>query len=597
MSINTPSTTNKMHTNKMRYKILTAGIVVFASVSFAQSQRDTTSVNRSVMVERDFQPVIQDAGKIISLPKEIEPVVEKTNPSYADFTTPIDFNDTLSMLMPEKLQHKPYDVKSGFLRLGIGYPLNTIADLMYPILKNENNMLDLSLHHLGAFGDKNHSKTSLKLQYDHLFDNFGIYAGIGGMHEHYNYYGRWFGINRPFILSEIASQYGSSVYRMPNGSDISLYNISAFPLNETNWRINTNVGVKSLPATDGLEYKAELQYNVFKAVKVPVNENHLRLKGAVEVPFDDNRLGMKLEINNMNYSADDTAAFRFPDSYSVIKFNPYFKMIGYTGFIKLGVKTGIASNHGQVFTPSPDVEAQWNAIHDYLAIYGGVTGDLQLSTLDYTYNQNRYLHSPLRLNDVYTPIDAYGGIKFKPAYNFLFDIFGSYKIIDRQYFFINREFISQTAPEDNLAKIYQNRFDVVYADANHATAGLRADYNYKKQVHVYLKGAYHYWDVSEQQYAWQMPEFDIDFGANVQIMNNTNIFTQIFFQDGKYAKLGDRAVKMTPTLDINIGASYIYNDRLSLFIKLNNLLNKHYDIYYGYEVQGINATIGATVSF
>ncbi|VBB44587.1 hypothetical protein TRIP_D260001 [uncultured Paludibacter sp.] len=316
----------------------------------------------------------------------------------------------------------------------------------------------------------------------------------------------------------------------------------------------------------------------------------------VEVPFNDNKLGMSMEINNLQYSVYNQDNFSFPKTYSVIKFNPYYKITGDAGFLKLGVKTGI-SNQGQTFTPSPDVEAQWNAIPDNLALYGGVTGDLRINTMSLMYDENRYLSSPLRLNDLYTPINAFAGVKFKPAYNFLLDVFGSYKTIHDQYFFINREYTSNDVPEQNLERIYQNRFDVIYADAVQSTVGLRADYNYKNQVNVYLKGAYNYWDVDGEQYAWQLPVWDIDFGTSVQIMNNINVFTQIFFQDGRYAKLGDKAVKMTPTLDINLGGSYTYNNWLSFFAKLNNILNKKYDIYYGYQVQGINGMVGVTLSF
>lgn len=590
----------------MKFKIILTIVCVLNTVFLSAQQAKTDSVvNRSVMVERDFQPVIQDAGKIITPPKESEPQVDILTPEYSDFALPLKISYDIKSLDPEILVHQKNDTKSGYFRFGIGYPANTLADFMYPVLKTENNRLDFALHHLGAFGEKTHSATSATLQYDHLFDNFSIFAGLKGSHDYFNYYGKWFGVQKPFIMSAAAasSDYNSKDVMYNNSFDnsvISLYDLSGLPLNETHWRVGGHIGVKSLPQSDGIKYLFDLQYNIFQSVRENTNENDIALKGLFEVPFGDNFLGMNIDMHNMGYSVYNIDKFNFPKTYSVVKINPYYKASSEVGFLKLGLKIGISPNYGQIFTPSPDVQAQWNAIKEYLAIYGGVTGDLQINSMSDMYDKNRYLSSPLRLNDLYTPIDAYAGIKFKPAYNFLFDVFGNYKIITKQYFFVNRKYgLSQhvIGLPSNLDSIYQNRFDVLYANATKSTIGLRADYNYQNRVNVYLKGAYNFWDVDGQQYAWQMPVWDIDFGASAKIMDNINVSTQVFFQDGRYAKIGNNAVAMTPTLDINLSGSYSYNDWMSFFVKFNNLLNRHYDTYYGYEVQGINAMAGVILSF
>lgn len=583
----------------MKIKILTLLLIVSATVIVTAQNVTTDSViNRSVTVERDFQPVIKDAGKIIAMPKEIEPEIEKSKPAYADFTTPVKVKYTVKALDPEILVHQPHDAKNGFLRLGIGYPLNTLGDFMYPLLKNKNNRLDFSLNHLGAFSDFKHSKTTASLQYDHIFDNFSIFAGVKGSHDFFNYYGRWFGNDTTFILADAAQKFPNAIYNSPDNSEISLYNLSGMAMDETHWRLKTHVGAKSLPQSYGVKYLFDVEYNIFKSVKEVMNENQIALNGIFEVPFDDNFLGMNLNINNISY--DINSNLSFPKTYSVLKFNPYYKITGDVGYLKLGVKTGISSNFGQTFTPSPDVEVQWNAIREYLALYGGITGDLQINTMNKMYDENRYLSSPIRINDTYTPIDAFAGIKFKPAYNFLIDIFGNYKIIDNQYFFVNREYkIYQavTGLPNKLSNIFQNRFDIMYANTIQKTVGMRADYHYKNVFNLYLKGAYNVWDVNDQQYAWQLPNWDVNFGSSANITHELNVSTQIFFQNGRYAKLGTNAVKMTPTLDLNLGASYTYSNWLSFFAKANNLLNRHYDYYYGYEVQGINAMIGAAISF
>jgi len=56
-------------------------------------------------------------------------------------------------------------------------------------------------------------------------------------------------------------------------------------------------------------------------------------------------------------------------------------------------------------------------------------------------------------------------------------------------------------------------------------------------------------------------------------------------------------VKMNDKVDLNLGVSYNYLNWFTAFAKINNVLNKHYQDYYGYDVQGANVMVGAAFSF
>ena len=150
----------------------------------------------------------------------------------------------------------------------------------------------------------------------------------------------------------------------------------------------------------------------------------------------------------------------------------------------------------------------------------------------------------------------------------------------------------------NMNNFFHNRFDVIYSKAQRATVGMRTAWDFKNQVNVYLKGAYHYWNVDGQAHAWQLPAWDADLGASVKINNDISVNTQFIFQEGRYALLSETdGTRMAPVLDLNLGAAYAYRDWMSVFLKVNNILNKKYETYSGYDVQGINAMIGAAFSF
>lgn len=596
----------KLKNPSNRYK--GAIILLIFPLFFAVAQTPDSVVNKSVTVTREFQPVISDVGKVITEPKVVEPVVDKSKPVYSDITTPLSVDYAIHTLPAEELLHSATAANKGFLRLGVGLPLNSLADFMYPVLNNERNRLDVAIHHLGAFVDKKHTKTSAAINYNHLFSKFDLYAGVGGSHDYFNYYGRPHASLEPFIMSDVAglSKFGNATYDTPEENSTTLYNISGLPLDNTHWRANATVGARSLPLADDFVFDANLNYNLFNNRKDKnFRENQVHFKGLFEVPFNFNWLGMRMDIYNFIYSGELPTDFTFPESYSLIKLNPYLNLNGSNWFLRLGGKLGISiGGAGQILSPSADVAAQWNAVPEYLAVYGGVTGDLTVNSLYKTYDENRYMSPHIRIKDTYTPVDAYAGLKFSPVYNLLIDVYGQYKIIGNQYFYVNREYNrTGIAPdgmdnEYNFSKVYHNRFDVVYSQASRASAGLRTSWDYKNQINVYLKGAYHFWDVKDEVKAWHLPDWDIDFGASIKAGSDVSVNTQFIFQDGRYAKLSDAAgTLMTPVFDWNIGASYAYRDWMSVFFRVNNILNKKYEFYRGYEVQGINAMIGAAFSF
>jgi len=145
--------------------------------------------------------------------------------------------------------------------------------------------------------------------------------------------------------------------------------------------------------------------------------------------------------------------------------------------------------------------------------------------------------------------------------------------------------------------LYSNRFNVVYSGATQTRIGIRANYNYKNLVNVEMKWAYNSWNVDNQQYAWNMPKFDAQLNTDVHINDNLTVSVNMYYEGIRYVKLGDLAIPMNDKVDINLGVAYSYNNWLTVFGKINNLINNQYQNYYGYDVQGTNMMIGAAFSF
>jgi len=590
-------------------KYIIAIAVFIVGCTFALHAQDTI-LNRNVSVEREYRPVIIDAGKINSVPQVLEPTVVKTPAKYSDFNLPINVGFNIHTLTAADLSYGKPKANEGFARIGLGNYLNTMADFQYPVVNTPDMRLDFSLNHLGTFEPKRmHSTTKAALSFDKLFKTFDLYAGVGGGHEYQKLYGNNYDINNNILdLNKLNQDANWLIYseRQADGlnPNLGIYDISTLanqPIGDTFWRFNSTLGFRSLPLSTDLTYLAEMHYNLFHS-QFGMTENMVNVSAKFSSPLKANRLGVDFDMNNMNYSSSTASSLNFWNTYTVLNLNPYYKIDKENWNVRLGVKSAFSFVHGNFINPSVDVAAEWKPFPKFLSVYGGLTGDYQINTLDKIYSENPFIYSDVRVKDTYTPFDLYAGIKLKPFYNLLVNAYVDIRQIDDQYFYVNKEYYMINPPYIPLVpfsftNIYSNRFQVIYRDASLVKLGARLAYNYKNTVNVELKGVINSWNVNSEAYAWNKPKYEAELNTNIRINPNLSVSANAYFEGTRYAKLGNVAYLMNDKVDINLGVSYNYNRWLTAFAKINNLINNRYQNFYGYDVQGTNAMVGAAFTF
>ena len=138
------------------------------------------TVDQNVTVEREYKPIIQDAGKIISVPEIIEPNVEKTAAKYTEFSFPLPVGQNIQTLSAAELEHqRRNNPKDAFVRIGLGNNLNNLLDFALPVLKKTDMRLDFKLNHLATFSKETHSTTRAALEFNNNYRNSEFYAGVG----------------------------------------------------------------------------------------------------------------------------------------------------------------------------------------------------------------------------------------------------------------------------------------------------------------------------------------------------------------------------------------------------------------------------------
>lgn len=588
--------------NKIKYILPVACLTLQLA---AQTPSKDSVLNRNVTVEREYKPVIQDAGKINSQPKALEPKTGKITPDYSNFNLPLNVDFNLHTLPAAELKReKRPDWTGGFARLGLGNYWNTQADFAYPLIKTETSRLDVSLNHFGTQGSKAHSTTKGALSFDQFFETFNLYAGLGGGHEYLKYYGNRFNKANSVVNLDTLAKYNPGASYLEQNLTNTSRTPKTYTLNQlandsssnTFWRFNAYAGIRSLPLDTNMRYQAEVQYKAFEAVN-GLTEYQVHSKGGFNAKHDMNRLGLDLDLYNLWYRASNpTMSNSYTDSYAVFGMNPYYSIEGRDFNVRLGIKSSFSFVHGRPFSPSADIHAEWRAVPKVFALYGGISGGYNVNTMDEMFSENRYLYDDIRVKDTYTPFEGYAGFKVKPVYNMLLDAFIDYKVIDNQYFFINKEYKNDNSTT-NDSLLYSNRFNVVYSNASLFRAGARINYNMRNFLNIQFKTLYNGWDVSTEAVAWNKPRWETDLTTDIRFSRSFSMSASAYFDSERYAKIGDKAIRMKPRTDINLGASYAYNNWLTAFGKINNLINSRYQDYYGYDVQGFNVLVGAAFSF
>lgn len=585
---------------KRYFSIICCGLGMVATM-LAQ-----TNLDRSVTVERDFQPAIQPAGKIPSLPSVLNINISKERVEYANFQRVLPFDKSFKPLSAVEVVHQHrMPSRDALIRLGMGNYLNTLGNIAIPLIKTAKTRMDFMVDHVGTFGRKQHSLTNGALNFNSLLSNYDLYAGVGLSHEFFNYYGKNFVPGGDSInLADFAA--GLSIpdptYREQRleritraAKDVKLSDLVNAPTHKTLWRFNAHTGIRSLPWVTTNRFVGELSYDMFSSIN-GLQENIVRAVYGYDRVAGRGRYGMHFELNNMFYRQNNLETLNFWNFYSVFSVNPYYLIENNDWFVRLGFKSAFSFIHGKPFNPSPDITAELKVLPELLSVYGGLTGEYSLSTLNSIFAENRYVFPDLRVKDTYTPLIATLGFKLKAHPNLLIDAFSDYRVIDDQYFFVNKEY--KTADIQGLGEtIFINRFNAIYSDANLFRFGLRANFNYRNTINIQARGVYNNWSVKSERYAWLKPALQGELHADWKLNRNINLTANLHYDGPKFAKLGDVTHRVDPIVDMNMGASYSFNRAFSLFARLNNVFNNKYEHFYGYQVQGINFLLGGTVSF
>ena len=568
-----------------------------ASDSTNTASATDTTIKRNIEVVRDYTPVIKEAGKINTMPELKDVNTKKIEVDYKVWTSTYkpktDIIPSLDYALASQEENK-YS-REGFLRLGGGNYKSFLGELYTPIYNSDVALFDFYLKHNSSFGNV----TLKKDNYD-VLSNDVLSKGL------YNDNKARISFLRSIRIREI-SAFGEFGYNRFNyyglNSDMISFSEQNKDKEEPEYK---NDDQKNSHLTAALnfrfrskdyieQWKYDLQTN-WRLLKThfDVAENTIFTDLAASYRMQESILSLKFQMYNVFVSTPENGSIDFSkaqnfNNFTVLKFNPYYSFVSEVGRLNLGLKASFGINQGKNTAFSPDITGQVRVIDNVWYVYAGVTGDYKVNTLRSLANENIYLSPDARPEDTYIPLDIYLGTKLNIGKSVNTDIHIGYKIINNQYFYVNKS--------DSTGM--KNTFDVVYdKNVGQFNCGAAVNYNFREKVDFSFKIGYNKWSLEKQKEAWMLPAAQIGLGVSYVPTDFLRFNINYDLEAGRKAKLGkDSSVDLKNFNDISLGANYKLMSFLDVFARFNNILNQRSEFWYGYPSQGFNFLLGLTLTF
>lgn len=597
-------------------RIALSGLALLLSGTlFAQQD---SALHRSVTVERDFQPVIQAAGKIATKPAVVETKIESSQVHYSDFTAEVTPQATFNPLLSQPTRFEPGRKYNGYIRGALGHP-NTLLDFGYHLDDTKNSILDVYAHHRAEWGLAALSKTKVGLNFTHTYSKCDLYFGLSGGNIFYHKYGHFYDYSQTFGMWAKNDEAYPKPYTIGDKDKTSL------------WTAEVYLGVKANAKQD-VQYQVQTGYMLF-AKAGAVSEHQLRTKGSFDWHSAEHHVGAQLYVQNNFLQLND--ALGIPNSlYQKSRHNfriePYYAYEGTRLRVHVGVNFDLNIGKGHQilsktenvsFAPSPHINLEAQIAKQWLTIYADIKGSLGFGSLQSYMEENRYsmIHAGIiRPCAPYTPVDAELGFHIRPHRDVLIEIHGGYAYMMYEDFWIATA-NSTTVFEPLNKPLMAGDFIHDHADNyQRGKIGGQLNYHYQDLVRVNLHGDYYIWKGDTTVY--DRPNWELGLRIDGRINKNWSLYSDNHFAGKRLALATDGEHWLAPTIDLNLGLQYdmwvgkVKNEstkgktnnnalrpepqpNLTLFFQLNNWLHRKNEIYYGYRSQGINFLLGATYRF
>lgn len=563
-----------------------AAVLFVTQIALAQ-KKDENIGTEVVNVVKPYTPTISDAFKVKETPSlDDEETQKKENIKYTIFSFPVASTFAPAKGKAAGVDKSPQEkIFSNYLTLAAGNYGTVNAELFVTENVSNTDYFGGMLRHSSSQGgidgvvlDDKFMNTTLDLTYGSRTNTMNWNADLGYQHQIYNWYGFYPGTITPETLATIDEQ---QTYH-------TLY-------------VGGRLGLKNLLKESSVKFTRF--WDAFGSA-----ENRFVAKPSLEFDIVEQKIKADFVLDYISGSFDKNMVGNAGIKYG-------FTNVGFQPSIKiqkddLTVNAGVgffysaAQEQGESkFFIYPQVTGSYRVVGDLMIFYAGLEGGLKQNSYRDFAQENFFVSPTLMVAPTDQKYDIYVGLKGKLANSVSYNIRGSYLNEDNRALFKSNGYEELVGFEGYQ---YGNSFNVVYDKLKTVSffGELRADFS--KNVAFGINGTFSSYSTDVENEAWNLPALKIGTNLDVNITQKWYAGANLFFVGERkdfahFASLTqptfDTEVTLDSYFDLNAHVGYKHSERLTFFLKGNNLANQDYQRWLNYPVQGLQVLGGANYKF
>jgi hypothetical protein len=568
--------------------------LLLSQFSFAQKKGENIGTE-VVNVVKPYTPTISDAFKVKETPVlDDEGNAKKETIKYNIFSFPVASTFTPSKGKAEGVEKEEQaHLFNNYATFGAGNYGTFNAELFVYQELGANDYVGGMFRHLSSQGGiknveltDNFFDTSIDLTYGIRERDLSWNLDLGYQNQIYNWYGLPVG-------------FGSSL--TPND------------------RANLVDGINPQQSYNNIYLGSKIEFNesILKEASVKFNhfseafgsaENRFYVKPSFKFNISDMAIKTNVIVDYVGGSFKKEYWNTNPIKYGFTNFGiaPSFVINEEDWTVNIGVGLFYSSDieiNNNKFLVYPQINASYKVVGDLMIFYAGAEGNLEQNSYSDFVGENPFLSPTLDVKPTDKQYDIFAGLKGKLTNTVSYNIRGSYVNENNRALFKSNDY-NENSTNENYA--FGNSFQVVYDDMKTVSfyGELKADFS--EDVTFGIDGTFSSYTNDIQSEAWNLPAIKLNSKVNFNITDKWYAGVNLFFVgERKDQKLNtDIVYIMAPSpitldsyFDVNANVGFKYSDRLTAFLRANNIANQAYQKWLDFPVQGFQVVLGVNYKF
>lgn len=546
--------------------LICAGLWPVSTICAQKGAEKDSTLNRTVVVENQYNPEVMDAFKVNVMPEVEEPAAPKQAIQYATDWHPLGaWKATPMEAMSREWAQKGAD--RGYVRLAYGNLNNVDLKGSYLWDISSKDQLGVMASLYGRNGEIPHFlspddwksrfyRTDVSLDYRHDFRSVALKLGGAFASQVFNY--------MPSLNEDVETWPTTQRYTLGEGYVGVVSRDKDLPI-----QFGLQTGLRSFSTRYDTYYMRH------------GSENIVHTEGFMAGNInDEQQVGVGLEMDNLIHDVSQ-------QDYTLVQLIPYYTLQNEALRLRLGAHVDFQTANGSGLKAAPDVKLEYTFADSYV-VYVNLLGGSRLNDFRRLNDFSPYWVVAQQMKTSYTPLDAKLGLKASPVTGLGFELYGGYRITKNELFAVPGGLVTD---KQNVfyTGIWQDKGKVGYGGAS-------VSYAYRDWVDFSLSGAYYNWTVTEgnEGLLQLKPQAKVDFGIRAKVVKDCHALLSYNYE--RRQKMGELG-RASDVNNLSVGAEYELLNRFNVFARLNNLLNKTYATEAGYPVEGFHFMAGISCRF